>query len=36
MFPDSEKIRRDSLTLTAEQKAFVEEIHRLGISGIHI
>ena len=26
MFPDSEKIRRDTLTLTANQKAFVEEV----------
>lgn len=26
MFPDSEKIRRDTLTLTADQKAFVEEV----------
>ncbi len=26
MFPDSEKIRKDTLTLTAEQKAFVEEV----------
>lgn len=26
MFPDSEKIRRDTLTLTAEQKAFVEQV----------
>ena len=26
MFPDSEKIRRETLTLTAEQKTFVEEV----------
>ena len=26
MFPDSEKIRRETLTLTDEQKAFVEEV----------
>ena len=26
MFPDSEKIRRETLTLTAEQKAFVEQV----------
>ena len=26
MFPDSENIRRETLTLTAEQKAFVEEV----------
>ena len=26
MFPDSETIRRETLTLTAEQKAFVEEV----------
>ena len=26
MFPDSEKIRKDTLTLTADQKAFVEEV----------
>ncbi|MCY4613454.1 MAG: FMN-binding protein [Nitrospira sp.] len=26
MFPDSEKIRKDTLTLTPEQKAFVEEV----------
>ena len=26
MFPDSEKIRRETLTLTSDQKAFVEEV----------
>lgn len=26
MFPDSDKIRKDTLTLTAKQKAFVEEV----------
>ena len=26
MFPDSEKIRKDTLTLTADKKAFVEEV----------